>query len=157
MHLLAVRTSSLLPTGHCTFIQRKGDHNGLNRTAMRQQGRHLHKQPLWMLDAVDGRPFSLAEALAAAPALVALLLAAVNDYVTTTDFPAGVTARVRAELFLRVHLSTPLFGNKSVPVNPLFFQSRYPVVLPEICHQVKTVIDTLLGKICTGVDRFHQR
>ena len=110
----------LMPITYCSFIQFEGGHNCLRRTAIGQERRYLHKEVIWFLDAIHGCPAAFTEGLPAAPAAVALLFPTMYLDVATANLAAGVTSRIRAELFLRVHLSTPLLDNKSVSENPLF-------------------------------------
>jgi hypothetical protein len=130
MNLLTMVARLLLPTGHGSFIQLEGRNDCLHRTAMGQQSRHLHKEFNRFLDALDRSPASFTEGLPTAGAAIPFPFLAMHDDIPAACFPAGMTGRIQAELFLRVHLSTPLFGDKSVSENPLFFNSRYLAVLP---------------------------
>ena len=56
-----------------------------------------------MAQAIKGRALGLGESLAALPALVTLVAAAVNDNVAFAHMAFGRTVRVRAECCLRVH------------------------------------------------------
>ncbi len=99
-----------------------------------QERRHLHEEVCWFLDPVQGGPAPFAEGLAATGTRVSLLFPTMYDDVAATNLAAGMTSCIRAELRLRVHLSTPLFGHKSVSENPLLFNSRYSAVLPCVQH-----------------------
>ncbi|MEZ4719654.1 MAG: hypothetical protein R2851_26750 [Caldilineaceae bacterium] len=91
MDLSTMITGFLLPCGDRAFVQVKGRNNGLQRAAMRQERRHVHKEFGRLLDAVHGRPTSLAERLLAAGALVALFLPVMHHNIAAANFAAGVT------------------------------------------------------------------
>jgi hypothetical protein len=75
-----------------------------------KQGNDEAKQLGWFLETIQSCPFGNAECPIAAGALVALLLATMNDDVALFRLSTGMTELIQTELLLRVHFRTLLVG-----------------------------------------------
>ena len=103
MHLMALCGSTLLPIRDGALIQVAGRDDGLRRTPPRQQGDDSDDYLLLVAQAIKGRPLGLGESLTALFALVAKVLATVNDNVARARLSFGRAIQVGAECCLRVH------------------------------------------------------
>lgn len=80
MHLLAVVAGFLLSSGHSPFIQAEGCYDGLPRTSIRQQSRHLDKERFRLLDASYRRLIPSTERFPTACAPIPPLFLAMVDH-----------------------------------------------------------------------------
>ncbi len=96
-------TGNLVPVRDGPFVQTEGRNDGLDGTAMSQQGDDSHDQLLFVVQPIKGRALGFGEHPATFAALIALVLAAMNDDVALARLTCGRTIRAGAECCVRVH------------------------------------------------------
>ena len=105
MHPLTVPPGSLLPVHYCTLIQMEGGNDGLQRTAMRNQGYYDHNLICWVMQSVERCPGGCSKGLTTYFSLVPCFFSVVNNYVVLAYFAPCGARHIRAELFSRVHVA----------------------------------------------------
>src|SRR5918998_939749 len=95
--------SPIAPGGHGPLIEPEGGDDGLQRTAMAEQGDHERHHVERSLEAVQRGVAGGDEGLATGGTAIPLLLAAMNADVAQARLPACGAAGVVAESGLRVH------------------------------------------------------
>src|SRR5581483_6475614 len=105
-----LRPGPRLPGRNGPLVQSEGRDDGLDRTAVGEQGHHRDHQLDRVVEAVEGGVAGGAEGLPAALAPIPLLSLALDDDVALSHAPTGATGRVVAELTLGVHGNTTPVG-----------------------------------------------
>ncbi len=104
MHACALLSRSHLPVQHGAFIQLKGHHDRLQRTAMRQQRDHDGHQLDRTMQAIERRPFPFTKRLLTDTTAVPSLFLTVDSDVALPTLASCWTVPIRAEYLLRVHV-----------------------------------------------------
>src|SRR5262245_62117902 len=118
--VFAVLPCIVLPRRDRAFVQSKGDHNGLQRAAVRQEREHEHDEIPVRAHAVERRVFRFAESLMALMTKVTPFVPTLDPDVATTDFPFAGQEHRKYRTTLRVAPpSVPLCTRLSpAPVMP---------------------------------------
>ena len=102
VHPLALLPSPLLPTADRAFVYPEGHHDGLGRTAVRQQGSRDDDDVLGGTQAVEGRALARREGLPANMTDVAAIFPTVHTDIAFAALSPCRTVQVVAECRLRV-------------------------------------------------------
>src|SRR5882724_2639741 len=128
LHGLGLPPCPCKPRRHRPLIKAKGDHDGLQGTAMRQEGEDqadgLHRRT----QAVEDRPFPSREGGVALLADQALLLARVNANVALPGLASSWAVKIGTKCVSEVHASPPgvdLAFAKSRAGPPFLLQIRF--------------------------------
>ena len=103
MHPLALRARPLLPGGHRALIQPERRHDGLQRTAVRQQRHHRRHHRGRRAQPKERCPCRRAKGAPTGVAAIAPLLVTMDADVPLPPEPPVAAVLVRAEFALRVH------------------------------------------------------
>jgi hypothetical protein len=121
VHGLALLSRPSEPTGHRAFVEAEGRDDGLNRTAVGQQGDDECDRLDRRAQPVEGRALALGERLAALLALEAPFLLRMDHDVALARLSPGGALGVRAECLGRVHGSPPAnLHLEDCPPDPVF-------------------------------------
>ena len=94
VHLLSVMPAFLEPVLNCSFIQAKGENDGLDGTAVRKQFDHQHDQITAFPHTVKERPSRGAESHLALTANVSTVFLGMDPDVAFSDLSPGGTVEV---------------------------------------------------------------
>jgi hypothetical protein len=136
-----VDTRTLPPAFDRPFIKAIRRYDRRDRTAIRQQHQHQHHQLGGGPQAIKDRPVTRREGFVTLIATIPPFCLTMDMNVPRTDFPSCGTRQLGAKYLSWVHLASSFdcLIKESLPVNPFFFNFRYPsrllVPIPDCLYE----------------------
>src|SRR5437762_13626519 len=127
MNLLTMWSCSITPTGHGAFVQAKGLHNRLDRTAIGQQRHHDHHQGLGFAQSLKHRACLRAKGLPAALAAIPCTCLPMDHNSALPNLSSCHAALVGAKYLRSIHLLCCCFHTHRLQIDAFFF---HPLGLP---------------------------